>query len=198
MKLTGILLAAGASRRLGRDKRRLRLPNGETLLNHCAARLHAVTDDIVVVVRPEDDALADALQAAGCRVCRNPTPELGMGKSLSCGIAISSDSDGWLIQPCDLPLVRLSTLRGVGAHLQHADAVIPFCHGRRGHPVGFTRHFREPLLRLTGDQGGRQVLRDAKGKVLWLNLHDPGIYRDIDDTTDVATIERHMRLQMPE
>ncbi len=194
MKITGILLAAGASERLGQDKRRLTLPNGTTLLSHCTARLRAILDDVVVVLRPEDDDLAGNLEAAGCRVCRNPAPELGMGKSLSCGIAGSDDSDGWLIQPADLPLLKPSTVRRISQSLQTADAVIPFCHGRRGHPVGFGRRFRERLLNLSGDQGGRRILRDTgNGKVLWLNLHDPGIYRDIDQVADIATIERLMR-----
>lgn len=194
MKVTGILLAAGASARLGQDKRQLTLPNGTTLLRYCAARLHAVIGDVVIVVRPEDNTLADELKASGYRVCRNPTPDLGMGKSLSCGVASSYESDGWLIQPVDLPLLKPSTIRQISLSLQSADAVIPFCHGRRGHPVGFGRPFRDQLLRLSGDLGGQQILRDAGGsKVMWLNLHDPGIYRDIDQVADIATIERYLR-----
>ena len=194
MKLTGILLAAGTSKRLGRDKRRLALPNGTTLLKHCTARLRDAIGDVVVVLRPEDDDLADELNAAGYRVCRNPTPDLGMGKSLSCGVASSHESDGWLVQPADLPLLKTSTLQHIGAELRYADAVVPFCHGRRGHPVGFTRCFREELLQLSGDHGGRHILKDTDKMVKWLSLHDPGIYRDIDKASDITAIEHYIRI----
>ena len=192
MKLTGILLAAGISRRLGSDKRQLRLPNGKTLLLHCASLLHTVTDDVVVVLRPEDDELTDALSKSGCRVCYNPKPSRGMGTSLSCGVAARPDSDAWLIQPADLPLLKASTLQQIGAELRYADAVVPFCHGRRGHPVGFTRCFRDQLLQLSGDHGGRHILKDTDKTVKWLNLHDPGIYRDIDKAADIAAIAHDM------
>ena len=194
MKLTGILLAAGESRRLGQDKRRLPLPNGSTLLLHCASLLHSATNNVVVVLKPKDDDLADALRKTGCQVCYNPKPSRGMGTSLSCGVTASGDSDGWLVQPADLPLIKPSTLQQIGAQLEHADAVVPFCHGRRGHPVGFGRCFRNRLLQLSGDHGGRHLLKDTDKNVEWLNLHDPGIYRDIDNATDIAAIERYMRV----
>ena len=191
MRLTGILLAAGGAQRFGQDKRRLLLPDGDDLLAHSARRLRRVLDDVLVVLRPEDDDIAPALLTIGCRLCRNPLPERGMGSSLSCGVQASQDRDGWLVQPADLPLLRESTIRRVAGRLRSAAAVVPLCHGRRGHPVGFARPYRERLLALDGAEGARRILPSAATDVVWLNVHDPGIYRDVDQPGDLAGLAEH-------
>ena len=191
MSLTGILLAAGGAQRFGRDKRRLLLPDGQDLLSYSARRLRRVLDDVLVVLRPEDDDIAPALLAIGCRVCRNPLPERGMGSSVNCGVQASQHSDGWLVQPVDLPLLREATIRRVAERLRSAAAVVPLCHGRHGHPVGFARQFRDRLLALDGVRGARPILQRAAPDVVWLNVHDPGIYRDIDRPDDLARLAAH-------
>jgi molybdenum cofactor cytidylyltransferase len=186
MRLTGVLLAAGQSRRFGADKRLVTLPGGEPLAMHCARTLCAALDDVLVVLRPDDAALAERLAALGCRVTHNPHAAEGMGASIRHGVGQSLHSDGWLILPADLPLLRSTTVRQVAAALQEAaipqegGAVVPVCQGRRGHPVGFSAHYREGLLGLGGDEGARRLLEADPGKVRWLAVDDPGICRDAD------------------
>ncbi len=190
MRFTGVLLAAGFGRRFGADKRTLGLPDGSSLLTHGARSMRLVLDDVVVVLRAGETPLAQALSSLGCRFAFNPRPLEGLGSSIRCGVATSANSDGWLILPADLPLVRPTSLRRVVARLATASAVVPLCHGRRGHPVGFSRRFRGELLALTGDRAGREVLKRAPKEVVWLNLHDPGIYRDVDQASDFDSIRR--------
>jgi molybdenum cofactor cytidylyltransferase len=180
MRLTGILLAAGQSRRFGADKRLVTLPGGEPLAMHCARTLCAALDDVLVVLRPDDAALAERLAALGCRVTHNPHAAEGMGASIRHGVGQSLHSDGWLILPADLPLLRSTTVRQVAAALQEGGAVVPVCQGRRGHPVGFSARYREGLLDLDGDEGARRLLAADPGKVRWLAVDDAGICRDVD------------------
>lgn len=180
MRPSLIVLAAGASARFGTDKRCMPLPGGQQLLAHCAGRLRAVADDVVVVLRPGDLALQRVLRRCGCRTVTNPQPDDGMGSSLAHGVRATPDADGWLVMPGDLPLLRLRTVEQVAARLQSADGVIPVCHGRRGHPVGFCRRFRDQLAALTGAVGGRRLLRLGDSRIAVLNVHDPGIYLDVD------------------
>ncbi len=194
MTPTGVLLAAGTGRRFGSDKRRILLPNHEPLLLHCVRRMRAVLDDVLVVLRPEDTDLRAAVIALDCRVCVNPQPDRGMGSSLACAVQASRESAAWLVQPADLPLVRLRTLRRIAEQLKTCAAVVPICHGRRGHPVGFSVQFADGLARLSGEPGARSLLKKAAG-VVWLNLHDPGIYLDVDRPADVETVCRHLPTQ---
>jgi len=189
MRLTGILLAAGQSRRFGADKRLATLPGGEPLAVYCARTLRAALDDVLVVLRPDDTALAEQLAALDCRVTHNPDAAEGMGASIRHGVGQSPHSDGWLILPADLPLLRTATVRQVaaalqeGAVLQEGGAVVPVCQGRRGHPVGFSARYREGLLGLGGDEGARRLLAADPGKVQWLAVDDAGICRDVDTPT---------------
>jgi len=197
MTPTGVLLAAGASCRFGKDKRRILLPNRAQLLVHCAQRMRAVIEDVLVVLRPEDDDLRQAVEAAGCRVCVNPRPDRGMGSSIACAVQASRESAAWLVQPADLPLLRLHTLRCIATRLQTCAAVVPTCHGRRGHPVGLPAQFGDDLAQLSREPGARLLLQDA-ADVVWLNLHDPGIYLDVDRPADVEVICRHLQTQRPD
>lgn len=190
MKTTAVLLAAGTSARFGSDKRRLVLPGGDALLQACAVRARAASDDVVVVLRPGDADLSSMLDDLGCRVCINTQPQRGMGSSLACGVRAAADADAWMVMPGDLPLLRPQSLGQVAAALHTADAVVPVCHGRRGHPVGFGSRYRQALLALSGDVGGRHVLQGDGGQVVWLNIHDPGIYLDVDTPADVARLAR--------
>lgn len=180
MRLTGLLLAAGQSRRYGADKRLATLPGGEPLVLHTARTLRAAMEDVLVVLRPGDDALADLLAAVDCRVTYNPDAAEGMGASIRHGVAQCRDRDGWLILPADLPQLRAVTVRQVAAVLAEDGAVVPVCQGRRGHPVGFSAHYRTGLLGLGGDEGARRLLEADPGKVRWLAVDDPGICRDVD------------------
>jgi molybdenum cofactor cytidylyltransferase len=180
MRLTGILLAAGSSRRFGGDKRRERLPSGDQLAVHCARRMREVVEDVLVVLREGDDELAEALQGAGCRVTHNPHAAEGMGASIRHGVAEAPAGDGWLIMPADLPWVRTATIARVAAQLAQAPAVVPVCNGQRGHPVGFAARFREGLLALQDDRGARGLLQAHPDAVCWLEVDDPGIGRDVD------------------
>lgn len=194
MNFTGIVLAAGAGTRFDRDKRQLVLPNGDNLLMHSVRQMRAVLEDVVVVLRTEDTDLVAVVRSLRCRACCNHEPGRGMGSSLGCGVQASRDAPGWLIRPVDLPLLRTDTLRRIAARLQTADAVVPLCHGRRGHPVGFSHRFRDQLCRLSGPHGGQKILQQAADSVVWLNTHDPGIHRDVDRPADLATLVRQMPL----
>lgn len=187
MNVTGILLAAGSSRRYGSDKRLQKLDNGKTLLSHSADALQSAVDDLLIVLAPGDELLAKSLQSLATRCCFNPQADRGMGTSISRAVQDSPDADAWLIMPVDLPLIRSDTIHRVVSALTPDRAVVPICHGVRGHPVAFSRSFASELSALSGDIGGREILQRHNGKVTWLNIHDPGIHLDLDRKSDIPS-----------
>lgn len=186
--VVGVLLAAGFSRRFGQDKRHYRLPGGDTLLSHSLAKLRSVVAHVVIVLRPGDERLAAELEGSAVSCCINPSPENGMGSSIACGVGANPEAKGWLIMPVDLPLLRRETIRQVRDALHSGQAVVPMCDGRRGHPVAFPDSFRDELLALEKEDGGRQVLQRDPSRVHWLNVDDAGIYRDLDSAVDLGPI----------
>jgi molybdenum cofactor cytidylyltransferase len=187
MKVTGILLAAGSSRRYGSDKRLQQLDNGKTLLSHSADALQSAVDDLLIVLAPGDETLAASLASETTKCCFNPQALNGMGSSISQGVQSSPDADAWLIMPVDLPLIRRETIHSVISALTPGRAVVPVCHGTRGHPVAFSRDFASELSALNGDIGGREILNRHSSEVTWLNVHDPGIHLDLDRREDLQS-----------
>jgi molybdenum cofactor cytidylyltransferase len=115
----------------------------------------------------------------------------GMGDSISAGIAATPDSNGWLILPADLPLIRLETIQTVARLLLQSPIVVPTYKRARGHPVGFGRICKEDLLALSGPFGAVAVLR--KHPSLEVALNDMGIRIDIDTVDDLKRAEHIYR-----
>ncbi len=60
----------------------------------------------------------------------------------------------------------------------------------RGHPAAFPRQRGNVFTALDGEAGGRTLLKQNPERVRWLNVDDPGIYRDLDSLNDLRPMLR--------
>jgi molybdenum cofactor cytidylyltransferase len=188
-EITGLLLAAGTSRRFGAHKL-LHQIQGKPLILHAAASLQAC-DRLLAVVRADDSTLQQCLQQAGIETVAHPLADQGMGSSLACAVAASSSADGWCILPADMPFINPTSATLVVARLCRGAAIAaPYFRGRRGHPVGFNRIYRERLLALQGDIGARTILAEEARAIVRIPVEDPGILHDIDTPQDLQRLKR--------
>lgn len=183
--LAGVILAAGASRRMGRPKPLLRL-DGRTYLERVVACLDAARVSPVRVV-------------LGCRaselVPRVPDPALpvvceawaaGMLVSLQTGVrALREDAPeaaGALVALCDMPRIAPSTVEAlVAAFVARRPPVAVPTHGdRRGHPVIFARRLWPQLLEAPADATPRTIVERHRDELLEVAVDDPWILRDAD------------------
>lgn len=109
--------------------------------------------------------------------------EQGMGSSIATGVAATTDANGWLILPGDLPLIQPRSLELVAQALCHKVTVVPVVQGQRGHPVGFATRCRQALLSLRGDRGARDVLEQHPPHPLALD--DIGCTLDVDTPVEL-------------
>lgn len=188
----GLLLAAGASRRFGSDKRWHRLPDGTPMAIEAARRLRAACPSSIAVVRPGDDELAAALTKTGLKVTACPMAALGMGHSLAAGVAASLEAPGWLVALADMPAIAPASYGAVQDALRAGALLARTVHaGRPGHPVGFAARFCDDLLALQGDQGGKAIL-DAHRDILTLcPVDDLGVLIDVDAPERCANAARN-------
>lgn len=185
--IVGVLLAAGRGRRFGGDKLLAELGDGRKIAELSCANLHAVVDRLIAVVRPDDDALAACLSAAGAEVCVCPDADKGMGVSLAFGVRQAPEADGWLIALADMPLVGASGIRRVADALRAGVAIaVPVSGQRRGHPVGFSCRFFEELNTLSGDAGARAILERHSAEIVGVPVEDAHTWHDIDTAEDLA------------
>jgi molybdenum cofactor cytidylyltransferase len=182
-----LLLAAGASRRFGADKLAAPLADGTPVVVRTARTLCAAGYPVLAVVRPDGSSAAELLAAMpGVEVTRCPDADLGLGRSLAWGVARSADADGWLVCLGDMPFVRSETVRAVAEALAAGASIAAPVHaGRRGHPVGFARPWREALLALDGDTGGQAILRAHRQALMQICVDDSGALRDLDRPDDL-------------
>ncbi|MBC8738291.1 nucleotidyltransferase family protein [Paraburkholderia sp. UCT31] len=188
---TGVLLAAGFGSRFDphglHNKLLARMPDGKPVAHEAAHRLLRVVTRVLAVVRPGSDALARALNDAGCDVVFAASAERGMGASLAAGIEASDDAEGWIVALADMPRIAVPTIEAVARALDNgAPLVAPFYDGQRGHPVGFGSEHRDALLALDGDTGAKALLRSHA--LTRIDVDDPGILRDVDTPDDLRTL----------
>jgi len=186
--VAAILLAAGASRRMGACKQLLQL-EGTTVLARCLETLlHGGIQEVIVVVAPSGDEVATAAASYPVRVVRNAEPDGDMATSICTGRdALPPLATGVVIALCDHPLVRAQTIsRLAEEHLRSPESIIIPCHdGRRGHPPLVPRRLLDDLetpLTL------RDLLRDNKDLIHHLELPDDGVLIDMDTPEDYRRI----------
>jgi molybdenum cofactor cytidylyltransferase len=191
--IPGVVLAAGASSRMGRSK--ALLPTGvagETFLSRILATLRAADlQDLVVVTGPDAD-VERALERdpALVRIARNPAPERGQLSSLQLGLALV-DRPGvsaMLVTLVDVPLVAPDTVRTLVAAYRTGRALVarPARGGRHGHPVIFDRAVFDALRQADPEVGAKAVLRAHADRVLDVPIEDEGAFLDVDTPADYA------------
>jgi len=163
VRVTGLVLAAGASRRMGRPKQ-LIVMDGRPLVVHAVEALRGGgLDDVLVVLGASAEAVA-AVLPAGVRTVVNPDHATGQASSLRAGLAaLDEGTDAVVAMVCDRPGVTAAAVRDVVAAAS-ADPRFPAVTARyddvRGHPVLLRREAFPALMALTGDTGARAILGD--------------------------------------
>lgn len=192
MKLAGLILAAGASTRMGAPKPLLEL-EGETFLDRLIGRLAPHCSPVIVVLGHEAASVQARLRrAAEASLVVNADYLRGQLSSLQCGLrALPPDTGGVLFTLVDLPGVRQATLERLAqeaARLEPPWLVIPRRHGQRGHPVGCSRELIEELLALPTDSQARVVIHRHLARACYVDVDDAGILRDVDDPEAYRTL----------
>jgi CTP:molybdopterin cytidylyltransferase MocA len=188
MTLGGIILAAGASRRMGRPKALLPVdPDGTFVARIHATLTAAGLDRLVVVVRAElEDDIARAVPHA--RLAVNDAPERGQLSSLLVGIDALAPSDAVLVTLIDLPLVHTETVRRIvdAWRRTRAPLVRPICAGHHGHPVIFGPPLLTDLRAADQASGAKPVVRAYAAAAVDVPVDDPGTVRDVDTPKDYS------------
>ena len=189
MRIEGILLAAGESRRMGFPKPLLRL-NGETFLSHIAATMLAVVERLVIVLGAHREAVIAAVPAdKRISTVENPSYKLGQLSSIKTGLmAISARADAALVHLVDHPLVLPETFSLIAEEYNSSRKliVVTRCEGRGGHPVLFDRATFNELQQAPLSAGARAVVKADATRLIHVDVDDPGVLLDLDTPADLA------------
>jgi molybdenum cofactor cytidylyltransferase len=184
--ITGLVLAAGGSRRLGRPKQLLPYGDG-TLLGHVVDMARGCEfDQLVVAIGGAADEVQATVDLSGADVVVNDAYGSGCSSSITAALRVV-EGDVLVLMLGDQPGVTSSTVRALLA--DRGDAQLAVCRydDGRGHPIAFARSTFAALADLHGDKGVWRLLDERAGEVIEVAV-DGAIPLDVDTEEDYAAV----------
>lgn len=178
MKITAIILAAGSSRRMNRNKLKLEV-NGRPMLDHVFDTVRKARFHEVILVHSPSTPLPGGHYLA----ILNDRPADGVSRSIALAMAAADgQTEGFVFIMADQPFLSADTLKQLKARFTKNPMriVIPVYDGKKGSPVFFPAFLKNELSNLTGDLGGRQVIEHHEEIV---------VYEPVESSRDAIDID---------
>ena len=181
--VTAVVLAAGASTRMGTQKLLLPLGNEPLVRRSVRQVCDAGFDDVLVVVGHEHRKVLAALDGLPIRHALNRAYETGMGSSFRTAVEHLTDSAAAMFALADQPFVTTHEYRTVlDTYRRHAPAIVSVRYGEvMAPPHLFEREFFPELAQL--EHGARSVLQRHRERTMVLKF-PPDLLVDIDTPED--------------
>jgi molybdenum cofactor cytidylyltransferase len=192
-----VILAAGASTRMGTPKQLLVVDGQPLVVRAVAAALASEAWPVIVVLGAQADKIRPALSRLPVLIAMNSAWAEGLATSIRVGVAtlqqFSRQLDGALFALCDQPAFSADTIaRLVAAQRDGGRSIVAARYqGKPGAPALFLREHFSALSALTGDEGARQLLNDQPGRVSAVDLPELGV--DLDTPADYASLTKISR-----
>ncbi len=179
-----VIMASGAARRMGKNKLLLQY-NGKPLILHIFNLvLEQGFENLVVVTCYKE--IAEIAKDKNIKYVYNMCAEMGQSQSVRLGINSLGQCDGYMFFTGDQPLLDSETINKlIRSFENHSNKIIvPLHNGKRGNPVIFPKKFKEELLALKGDMGGKALMNSYPEDVLLVEITNEYALWDIDTPED--------------
>ena len=209
--LGGVILAAGESSRMRRDKALLPWPPeaphppksakggaaslSGTILSAAIQALSQCCDMVIVVAGNNEQGLRQIAYGGGAFLVRNPNPERGQFSSLQTGLhdVLSRGRDNAMVTLVDRPppsAETLSQLVNAFAGRDHGVwAIVPEYQGKHGHPILVGREMMEAFLRAPATANAREIEHANQQRIVYVATDDARVTMNVDTPDDYATLE---------
>lgn len=196
MEVVGIIMASGFSKRLGRNKLLLNLDSTtKTLIEKTVETIKKSTIDKIIIVYREDKILSK-IDKFNILKIKNEKAEIGQSESIKLALkSCSNKYTGYMFFVGDQYFLNKETIDVMIDKFKenHNSIIIPRGTKEIGNPIIFPYKFREKLLDLEGDVGGRKVINFKKDNIKFINVEDKELW-DIDTEEDIQKIKRELKL----
>jgi molybdenum cofactor cytidylyltransferase len=185
----GVILAAGASSRMGRDKALLPWRDG-TFLSATIRALQPATELVIVVAGANAVSLEPIADSQAAFLAVNPNPQQGQFSSLLVGLqdVLNRGRDAAVLTLVDRPPAEVETIEQIKAAFLSSDeqiwAAVPEYQGRHGHPIVIGREMIEAFLRAPVHSTARDVEHANQQHILYLPVNDPLVVANVDTPED--------------
>jgi len=181
--ISGILLAAGESRRMGSLKPLLPYGRSTIIEEIAQTLLESELDEVRVVLGHRQDEIARALTGKALHLVVNYHYQEGMLSSIQCGISsLSNDIEAVLLALVDQPFIFQAMINLLIERYKRGGKgiVIPIYKGKRGHPIIISMKYREEILNLDKEHGLRELMYAHPDDILEVESESELILQDLD------------------
>lgn len=179
--VTGIILASGFSRRMNKNKLALTIEGIPIIERVILAGINSNLDEILVIYR--DLSVEKIADQHKIKSVYNNNAIAGQSESIKLGLENSHQrSEAYLFLMGDQPFITAEIINQIiQAHLDNKkNIIVPMYDGKKGSPVLFPDQYKEKLLAIEGDSGGRALIMDENNRVHYENIQDKRAGLDID------------------
>jgi molybdenum cofactor cytidylyltransferase len=201
-RLCGVILAAGESSRMGKDKALLPWPpvgaggspSGQTFLSAAIESLNAFSEMVTVVAGKNVSDLMPVVYAQGAFLVTNPAPERGQFSSLQVGLhaVLDHGRDAAMITLVDRPPASFTTLQmlcnAFAMRTYDKWAVVPQYGGKHGHPFLIGREMIEAFLKAASTANARDIEHQHQQHIEYIAVDDPAVTLNVDTPQEYAAL----------
>ena len=195
IRISGILLAAGESKRMGKPKLLLNLGESNIINTTIENLLKSEIFELIIVLGHEAQKIECSLSEQDKRIkfVTNENYREGMSTSIKCGVLTASkESEAFLIALGDQPLISPKIInRLIEKYQSSGVGIVTVMHqSLRGHPVIISKKYLQEILALNGDIGARDLLKQHLDDTTSINIESSEEFFDIDKTQDYEKLKR--------
>ena len=181
--ISAIILAAGESKRMGQLKQMMPLGDSTILEQVIDNVIGSKVNEVIVVLGYKADEVKKTIMPKQVKIAFNSDYVQGMSTSIVAGIKMTDrNAGGLMIVLGDQPFIDSKTIDDLITtfSIGNKGIVLPVFQGRRGNPVIFSAKYKNELLSLQGDIGGRDIVNRNPDDVLEVTVDCEGVLTDID------------------
>ena len=194
--ISAVILAAGESRRMGKQNKLLLPVGGEALLVKLVASVCASdVGQVLVVIGHEAEKIRRELNELPLDFVYNPNFREGMTTSIKYGVkVVSHECDGLLICLGDMPFINTSEINKlIHAYFKNRIKgkgliVVPVFKRQRGNPVLFSIEFQNDILEHKKESGCKEVIMKNSDSVMEIEMDDEKMLLDVDTMEDYQSV----------
>ncbi len=190
--IVGLVLAAGMSRRLGRPKQLVEIDGVPLVQIVASTAIESKLDEVVIVTGHEALAIEQAVSGLAVSVRWNADYGTGQASSLKAGVQAARGlrADAVVVLLADQPGITVDAIdRLIEARRESGAWIGMASYGdERGHPVMFGRELFAELDEISGDQGGREVIKRHPERVVLVDGGSDCVPMDVDTEADVEAL----------
>ena len=187
--ITGIIMASGFSRRMKTDKLTIEIDGIKIIERVIKAALDSKLDEIVLVYRT--DEIKGIGEKYNLKCIYNPVAHLGQSASVIIGTKNSNPDSALMFFVADQPYLTTNVInRLIQEHRKNeGNLVVPYFGNRFGMPIIFPPRFRNELLNVLGDKGGREIIQNYPDLVSNVYFKDYILGLDMDKPEDIQAFK---------